>query len=254
MFNKFLALSAVVILSIFSCKKEGDATIQIRLTDGPADYEAVNIEILSAKMHTSSDTADQSGWQNLPITAGVYDLLKLSNGLDTLLGSMSLPAGFVSQIRLTLGDNNSINDAGVVYPLEIKSGDKDQLKIKVNQNIEAGESYSFLIDFDAGKSIKESGNNKYKLKPVVRLVDATTSGVIKGYISPSDCKSVVYAISATDTLTTRTHKSSGYFMLQGLTPNAYKVVIEPKSPCLGKTIDNVIVEVGKVKDLGKVEL
>jgi hypothetical protein len=254
MFNKFLALSAIIVLSIFSCKKEGDATVQIRLTDGPADYEAVNIEIIGAKVHTSSDTSNQSGWQNLPINSGVYDLLQLSNGLDTLLGSVSLPAGQVSQIRLTLGDNNTIKDAGVVYPLEIKSGDKDQLKIQVNQDIEEGESYIFLLDFDAGKSIKETGNNKYKLKPVIRLVDATTSGVIKGYISPSDCKSVVYAISSTDTLTTRTHKSSGYFMLQGLTPGTYKVVIEPKSPCLGKTIDNVAVEVGKAKDLGKVEL
>jgi Domain of unknown function (DUF4382) len=254
MFNKFLAVIAFALLSFFACKKDGDATIKIRLTDGPADYEAVNIEILSAKVHTSNDTADQSGWQNLPINAGVYDLLQLSNGLDTLLGSMSLPSGHVSQIRLTLGDNNTLKNGGVIYPLEIKGGDKDQLKIQVHQEIEPGNTYSFLLDFDAGKSIKESGNDKYKLKPVVRLVDATTSGVIKGYISPSDCKSVVYAISATDTLTTRTNKSSGYFMLQGLNPGTYKVLIAPKSPCAEKTIDNVIVEVGKSKDLGKIEL
>jgi hypothetical protein len=254
MFNKFLALSVLVVLSFFACKKEGDATIQLRLTDGPADYEAVNIEILSAKVHTSNDTSDQSGWQDLPITAGVYDLLTLSNGLDILLGTMSLPAGQVSQFRLTLGDNNTIKNGGVTYPLEIKGGDKDQLKIQVHQTIVAGSTYSFLLDFDAGKSIKESGNDKYKLKPVVRLVDATTSGVIKGYIAPSDCKSVVYAISATDTLTTRTNKTSGYFMLQGLPAGTYKVLIEPKAPCVSKTIDNVIVEVGKSKDLGKVEL
>ena len=100
----FVTLSAVV----FSCSEDSKtARLNIRLTDAPGDFEEVNVDIQEVKVHASGGD-QENGWKSLDITAGVYNLLEFTNGLDTLLGSIELPAGKVSQIRLVLGSNNSI--------------------------------------------------------------------------------------------------------------------------------------------------
>ena len=41
------------------------------------------------------------------MNAVVYDLVKLANGINTLLGDNEIPSGKIIQIRLVLGDQNS---------------------------------------------------------------------------------------------------------------------------------------------------
>lgn len=81
------------------------------MTDAPAeDYKAVNIEVKDVYVHTST-TADEKdeNWIKLNETeVGTFNLLELTNGVDVLLAQSELPAGKISQIRLVLGDNNTI--------------------------------------------------------------------------------------------------------------------------------------------------
>ena len=247
-------LSFLFALCLASCKEDSsEANVTIQLTDGPAEYEAVLLDLEGVEVHIGNDTAGNNGWHTLTIQPGIVDLLVLANGLDTAIGQGSLPAGKLTQIRLLLGSNNAVKVDGVSYPLDIKTEDKESLKLKINQEIVAGENYTFLLDFDAGKSIKETGNNNFKLKPVIKLVNATTSGVIKGYIDPAGCRSYLSAESSVGTASTFTHKNSGYFFLQGLVPGTYSLFIDAKYPCQDTTIQNIVVSAGNAVDLGKIK-
>ncbi len=249
------SLIALAIIVFIACKKNDTSspTFELRLTDGPANYQAVNIDIQGAEVHVNKDTGSATGWQPLSIRAGIFNILALNNGLDTLLGATTLPVGDVSEIRLKLGTNNTVKVDGQIYALTIPSGGESGLKLKFQKKLVAGVSYVVTLDFDAAKSIKEEKNNQYKLKPTLRLITEANNGSIRGEIAPSTCKSVVYAIIGTDTLTSTYPSSLGKFVLQGLDAGTYKVVIDADI-CVDKTIQNVSVQVGKATDLGKIQL
>ena len=164
--TKLIALvSFVAVIAFYSCKKETqNTTLQVRMTDAPLAVEEVNIDLQSIEVNFDKDSTK---WFTLTTNAGLYNLLGLQNGLDTLIGQATFPTGFLKEIRLIVGSNNSIKVNGQVYPLTIPSGEESGLKIKVNKKLQATIE-TLLIDFDAALSIKEESDG-YKLRPVVKL-------------------------------------------------------------------------------------
>lgn len=248
-------VAVAALLVAFGCKKDDtqQPTLSLRLTDGPALYEAVNLDIQGAEIHVTNDINSSSGWQALTVKKGVYNILKLSNGVDTLLGTTTLPVGDVKQVRLILGNNNSVRVNGQTYPMTIPSGSESGLKVVFDKKLLAGIDYTLTLDVDAARSIKEEKNNTFKLRPVVRVITEANNGSIRGELAPVSCKSVVYAINGTDTLTSAIPSSLGKFVLQGLNTGTYRVAVDAET-CTDKTIQSVKVEVGKSTDLGKIQL
>ena len=150
--KNILLASFAIALVIISCKKEDEnappsgsnndpttTNLRVLLTDAPGDYKAVYVDIEDVEVLTSDSI--NGGWNSLDsIVPGIFDLIKLSNGLDTLLGSAVLPAGRINQIRLILGDDNSV---------VLKNGDSIQLKtpsaqqsgLKIQNNVICYPSY-----------------------------------------------------------------------------------------------------------------
>lgn len=154
------------ILLAMACSKESrTTTLKVNLTDAPVDAEEVNIDLQSVRVKFSDDS---TGWTDLASTPGVYNLLGLQNGLDTLIGQGTVPAGMLKEIRLVLGNNNTIKVNGETFPLTVPSGSESGLKIKVNRNL-AAPLDSLLIDFDAALSIHEEGTGSYTLRPVLHI-------------------------------------------------------------------------------------
>jgi hypothetical protein len=152
-----------------ACTKNNDSSsgtkLELRLTDNPFNAEEVNVDIVNVRVNYRDDS---TGWIDLNTNAGVYNLLGLQNGVDTLLATGTVPANVLKEIRLVLGANNSIKVTGVVYPLTIPSGSESGLKIKLNKKLNATLD-SLLIDFDAALSVHQTGNGKYMLKPVLKI-------------------------------------------------------------------------------------
>lgn len=151
-----------------ACSKDGDQgpyTLRVRLTDNPVNAEEVNVDIRQVRVNLRGDS---TGWVDLSTQAGIYNLLGLQNGVDTLLATGSLPTNHIQELRLVLGPQNSIKVSGTTYPLTIPSGEESGLKIKVNKRL-ATSLDSLLVDFDAGLSIFQTGNGDYKLRPVLRI-------------------------------------------------------------------------------------
>ena len=252
------AFTAMAILLVFACKKDdvtaNDPTLELSLTDGPGDFEAVLIDVIGAEVHVNKDTGKTESWVPLVIKPGIYDILKLSNGTDTVLGSTKLPLADIKEIRLKLGTNNSVKTNGQTYVLTIPSGGESGLKIKFEKKILAGISYKVKLDFDAAKSIKEESKGGFKMRPVLRAITEANDGSIRGEIAPLTCKSIVYAMQGADTLTSAYPSSLGKFVLQGLDAGAYTVIIQSDACVVTKKMENVAVVVGKATELSKITL
>jgi hypothetical protein len=248
--NFVLALSLLVVL--FSCDNDDAKTsrLEVRLTDAPGDYQQVNVDIQDVQVNSGSD---EKGWVSLDVNKGIYDLLTLTNGLDTLLGSAWLPAGNLSQVRLILGNRNSIKVDGEVISLSTPSAQQSGLKLQVHAELLDGVTYTLLLDFDAAKSIVHTGSGKYILKPVLRTVLEAQSGAIKGAVAPVEASPAVYVIEGSDTIGTAfADHVTGKFLIKGLNAGTYKVTFEPKTGYQGVIRESVVVTTGNVSDLGAI--
>ena len=245
--------------SLTSCSSDDEATgvgkLAIRLTDAPGDYDAVNVDIKEVLVHTSSDASeDASGWIAMnDVNGGIYNLLDFSNGVDTLLAAdASLPTGNISQIRLVLGDNNSVVLDGETIPLKTPSAQQSGLKLKVNADLTPGVTYEILLDFDAARSVVKAGSSgKYNLKPVIRTIVEAQSGAIGGQIMTSGEMPTVLATNGVDTLGA-IPSVSGEFLIRGASPDTYRVIFETSETSVVR--EGVVVSLGEVNNLGTVEV
>lgn len=251
-----MLLSGTLLLS--ACSKDGNnnngntARVDFRLTDAPGTYESVLVDVQEIRVHT-----DVNGWETLPlIRPGVYNLLDLNNGIDTLMCHADLPVGKISQIRLILGANNSIVDNNIIYPLETPSAMQSGLKFNVHQDLEAGKAYTMWLDFDAGKSIVKTGDGDYKLKPVVRAYTDLTNGSIEGTVLPLAANAYVYAVNGANDTFTAIPNFDGYFKFCGLPEGTYEVVFDADdlTPYVDFTMTGVSVTFGNITSVGNVVL
>ncbi len=250
----FIALG----ITFNSCNDDDDSSpspeakypYSVRMTDAPGPYDAVYVDLVGVEV-----TGDNNETVSLNTSAGIYNLLDLTNGVTTLIATSIEDEARVSQIRLILGTNNSVVIGGVTYPLSTPSADQTGLKILVNQTFQANVANTILIDFDANQSVVALGNGDYKLKPVLRTIAATSTGSIKGNITPVGTIAAVSATSATTGIIYSTNVDDmGNFQILGLPPGTYSVTITPPSPLLPVTQTNVVVLANAATDIGLVAL
>ena len=115
---------------------------------------------------------------SLYTNAGIYNLLDYTEMKDTILASKSVTIGYLSQIRLVLGKNNSIKIDGKYVDLKAPSASESGLKLNVQQEIMYGVIYTYLLDFDVKKSIVQN-DNKFLLKPVIKVSTISTADTAK---------------------------------------------------------------------------
>ncbi|KPK80442.1 MAG: hypothetical protein AMS27_17040 [Bacteroides sp. SM23_62_1] len=216
------------------------ADLQIKLIDAIGYYEQVNIEIVGIKIILNDSIID------LPVDTGIYNILEFVNGIDTVLTSDTVPVGTLSQIRLILGDNNSFITEGVKYDLKTPSAQKSGLKLNIHQELMPNTAYSYVIDFDVKHSIVKTGNDKYILKPVIRVFSEALTGIIKGIIRPVEAEPLIYSVSNSDTISTYSDTLTGAFMLRGLRSGYYNVMFEPEDPYKDTTLTDVKVVSGEI--------
>jgi hypothetical protein len=240
-----LITSAVLIAVLISCSKVNDsqnlAKLTFNLTDAPAVYDKVNIDVVGIQVIINDSIID------LETHAGVYNLLDFVNGKDTLIVDQEVPFGMLSQVRLLLGNNNNLIIGADSYELKTPSAQQSGLKLNVHQEFLPGVAYEYTIDFDAGRSIIETGKGQYILKPVIKVFSDAASGAIAGVISPPDAKPMIYAISESDdTSTTFADTLSGSFMFKGLSGGEYNLDFTPLAPYSDTTLKNIVVKTGSV--------
>ena len=248
---KLFLCIAILGFGMSACTKSSTpsstASFDVRMTDAPGPYDAVYIDLQGVEL-----TGSEGQTIVMNVNPGIYNLLKFSNGVDTLIASGVLNVTTVQQIRLILGTNNSVVVGGVIYPLSTPSADQTGLKLQVHQTLQAGVVYSVLLDFDANKSIVDLGNGTYKLKPVIRTIEAALSGAIRGKISPAG---VAAFVTATSNMTYSSSVNAfGDFLLPGLPAGTYSVIVTPALPLAPVTQTNITVTTGVTTNIGTINL
>lgn len=190
--NKTLSTILVLVsmmLVILSCNKDDDenkgnqspvvpaekASLDITLAASYSSravttYEQVNLDIQQISFHTSGDSTVSSGWYELETAQGIYNLMDYIVD-DTLIAFDSLvSAQTISQIRLVLGDSNTVMIDSMIYNLSTPSGQTSGIKLQVHTELLPDSAYVIMLDFDPEESVMQTGNGKYKLQPVIRTI------------------------------------------------------------------------------------
>ena len=276
----------VLVMSLFfyACQKEvtsgggsipaGKTKLSVFLTDGPLDFQQVMVDIqrIEVKIDTcrrhEDDDHDGPGcdddhdslsnhceiWDTLDIHPGVYDLLKLRNGLDTLLSSGFILNGKIERIKITLGTNNHVMADSVVHPLHLQN---NQNFVYINIHREhldsiSSNNFQLFLDFDLARSIRFI-NGQYWLKPVLKPFGEHNSGEIEGKIRPIHSFGTIKAFNATDTAFARP-EDEGEFKIRGLKEGTYSLFIDGINGYRDTTINNIMVHRGSETDLGTIRL
>jgi hypothetical protein len=111
------------------------------------------------------------------------------------------------------------------------------------------------IDFDAARSVHETGNGTWILRPVARIFPIQTTGSIHGTVSPAADTSWVFAMMGADTVTSTRTGGDGSFTLSLLPAGDYAVHIVPVAAGVhDTTLSPVHVTAGQTTELGTIVL
>jgi hypothetical protein len=232
--------------------------IAVRLTDAPGDYDKVNLEVIDVLIKREANGEDEGGWisigaANRPV---LYDMMTLTGGVNALIVDTLIPAGHLSQIRLLLGENNTIVKNGVSHPLKTPSGQQSGVKLMVNQTLEPGIAYDFTLDFDVDKSVVKAGNSgQYILNPVIRVFATVSLGVIKGTVTPLGFPVKAWVMVDGEEVSAYTNEL-GVFQINGVPGGTYSVMItpDPISGYLEATVPDIVVTDGMTTNIGSIVL
>jgi hypothetical protein len=252
------------ILCFVACESNDDSDsmtnqtskVAVRLTDTPGDYDEVNLEVIDVLIK-SNENGDDNGWVSIGANKPVpYNVLDLTGGINALIADTWVPSGYLGQIRLLLGENNTVVVNGVTHPLKTPSAQQSGLKLKVNQTLQSGMSYDFTLDFDVDKSIVKAGNSGiYNLHPVIKVFATLSLGGIKGTVTPTGFQ-VKASVMAGDTEFSAYTNEAGVFQIKGIPAGTYAVTLtpDPTSGYLEATVPGIVVKDGMITDIGNVVL
>jgi len=278
--GSILLITVMVTLFFPGCKKENSQSglssnqqnVSIYLTDDPALFDKVLIDIQSVQVQVDTcnrrhndddhdgdhhDKDDDSCviWKTLDIRPGVYDLLTLRNGLDTLLAGGIVPAGEIKKIKIELGTDNSLVKDSVVYPLNLPRGAQSFIILKMKggdwDEFRPGQLRLWL-DFDVARSIIQF-NNMFFLNPVIHFFTVKSTGSIQGDVVPREALAVVSVYNSNDTAYA-IPRHDGEFKIRGLKEGSYTVFINGSNGYQDTTINNVNVSIRHETNLGKITL
>lgn len=179
----------------------------------------------------------------------------MTGGNNIVLADDEIPSGRINQIRLILGDDNTVVIDGQTFPLSTPSAQQSGLKLNVNQELEGGILYEYILDFDADKSIVRQGNGGYSLKPVIRVELVAATGAISGKVTPINAQVLVTASNGLDEINTFTDVN-GFFRLSAVPNGTYDITLTPDADANLQTvvIEGVVVINGEVTQLGETNL
>ena len=262
-YQLFLILFALT-AGFVSCSKDDDsvdqgtAHVAVKLTDAPGDYKGVYIDVEEVMISNSAEADAQAEWETIgQIDEEPVNLLELTGGVTKLLAEADLPAGYLTQIRLVLGENNYIIERGSEEHIMLKtpSAQESGLKLKVNQELQADAEYTFILDFDVDKSVVHTGNGGYNLKPVIRTSVEENSSSITGTVV-ADVEDVVVTATSIHSEVSAHTDADGKFELHGLPAGTYLITATPDdgSGLQVAMVNNVEVEEGASVNLDPIYL
>jgi len=283
------ATGAAAGLLFFACNKsnspdsnpnipKGQSQVSLYMMDGPGSFTKVLIDIrqVAVEIDTASkqNDADQDDewddnyygrhrdqsnrsvfWDTLQITPGVYNLLDLRNGTDTLLASGLITTGKILKIRITLGSDNTVfTDSATSYPLEV-FGSSPSFTVNVARtNVQdvSNNEFKIWLDFNLARSIF-FWNGEFLLKPYIAVFNDMTESKVQGKVLPERAAALVMGVMGTDTIYAVPF-DEGYFKFRNVSPGTWDFTFKGRNGYQDTTIMNIKVDSMKTVTLPTITL
>lgn len=281
------AIVGITVLSIVACNKNassgnanippGKSQVSLYMMDAPAMFDSVLIDVrqVTVEVDTASreSDADDQGqwddgycgrgrgpsdksvvWDTLNITPGVYNLLALRNGTDTLLGSSLITTGKILKIRITLGNDNTVYMDSTSYPLEV-FGPLPYFTINVSRTDVAtvtNNEFDMWLDFNLSRSIF-FWNGEFLLNPYIVVFNDHAMAKIDGIVLPQGSTSLVTAVNGADTLYAVPFWS-GKYQFRNVPTGTWSLTFKGYGGYQDTTISGVVVDSMKVTQVPTVTL
>jgi len=230
-----------------ACGSSGDGgssapgSVSVSMTDAPAcGFDQVNVTVSKVRIHQSSSADDKAaGWTDITLDPPrKINLLDFNDPTKPIhvepLGLAPLEPGHYTQLRLVLVPNSGssplansvvLSGTNTEIPLDTPSGVQSGIKLIHQFTVNSGQRVDLLLDFDACKSIVQTGNGKYKLKPVIKVIPFVLNG-INGFVDKTLTNVRVSAQQSGNIVReTGMNAQTGEFFLAHLDPGNYDVVI-----------------------------
>jgi hypothetical protein len=271
-FRVLCAVLSVPTVSVFATACGSDSTasgagsVTVQLTDAPFAFDSVasvNVFVVRVDARTAStDSAsaaaasDMSGWTTIASPNASFDLLTLSGGKTTNLGTSALATGTYNGFRLILDTDKSnvVLKNGTKPAVKWPSAGQTGLKINLDAPIAVTKDSSVIIlDFDVGRSFVMRGNsisqNGLLFKPTIRAIASSATGNLSGSVhgdatnGPIVANATVEVLKAgsalSDTVSADVVRSgktdaSGNFALNFLLPGSYVLRATPPAGSIYK--------------------
>jgi hypothetical protein len=267
-------VATLIVAGIYACRKEssnadyvpaGKQRVMVYLNDDPIpnlykvliDIRYVEVKVDTGRVDHDDNYYDDDRdgdndhhdrdhfgkWDTLSVTPRIYDLLKLKNGMDTLIANSLANSGRITKIRITLGPNNTIwTDSTHSYPLTL-CDNRPYIYVRVTSNtIQTLPNGHIIIriEFDASRSI-DVDNGHYCLRPRLKSYCDNNTGKIEGVVKPRAAHARIMAYNSTDT-SYAIPEDDGEFEIRGLKPATYSVKYKATLPYRDTTINNAVVQ------------
>ena len=281
---------AAALIFFFACNKNnssgsnpnipaGQSQVSLYMMDDPIqfskvliDIRQVVVEVDTASKQTDPDNNDQWNdnycgfhrnqqnksiiWDTLSITPGVYDLLQLRNGADTLLASGLYVSGKILKIKITLGSDNKVyTDSVTAWPLVV-FGPSPSFTINVSRtdvSSVTNNEFKLWLDFNLSRSIAYWSGEFY-LTPYITVFNDVIYAKIQGQVLPAGASPLVTVYNATDTLYAIPDWWSGKYLLRGVPTGTYSINFKARNGYNDTTINNIVVDSMKVVNVPKITL
>ncbi|ASZ13530.1 DUF4382 domain-containing protein [Chitinophaga pendula] len=284
------ALPIICLLLFHACKKDdssspapvpvGQQRLHIYLSDDPGYFDKVLLDIRKVEVQidtcVNKDRDDDSWddkdrcwwdedyhgrnddcevWDSLGIRPGVYDVLSLRNGTDTLLANGNVRAGRVEKLRITIGGNNSLVKDSVSYPLKAIAG---QAKIIIRVRHSEWEEFTpdnfrLWLDFDVNRSIIQMSKGRFILRPVIHVFTVIRTGSLAGRVTPSEAFPVISVYNQQDTLYALPWRE-GAFKVRGLKEGSYNLLVNASNGYRDTTLSDIKIQRNKEVNIGQIKL
>jgi hypothetical protein len=283
-------ISAIIL--IFACNKEmgssngnsgnqvpaGKERISVVLMDDPVQFDSVLIDIRQVAVEVDTgqhqETPDNPVcwdfdffgfgrhrdnpsviWDTLTVKPGIYDLLQLRNGVDTLLATGIVTPGKILKVRVTLGSDNSIyTDSATSYPLVV-FGPNPYFDINVRRDdVDSVDNSEFKLwlDFNLHRSIF-FWNGEFLLKPQITVFNDQMMGRVEGFINPPGAAALVELYNQTDTIYA-VPGWEGNYLVRGVNAGVYSLAVTGHHGYNDTTINNITVNEGETTRVPNINL
>lgn len=285
-----IGLGVVCMLVFFSCSKNsssgsnanipaGKSQVSVYMMDAPVsfykvliDIRQVVVEVDTATQQNTPDNNDQWAdnycgrgrnqndksviWDTLAITHGVYNLLDLRNGTDTLLGAGLYTTGKILKIKITLGAQDTVyTDSATWYPMAVW-GPSPSFTINVQrQNVSSvtNNEFELWLDFNLQRSVF-FWDGRFLLDPYITVFNYRQSAKIRGQVGPRGGDvALVTAYNAADTFYA-IPGWNGNYQMNNVAAGTYSINFKGRNGYKDTTISPIAVDSMKTTNVQTITL